>query len=66
MVNYGFYNGKKINNLKNDILDKISVQRRLYYTQIELNSNILGVMFSNFYLNFQYFFEKILIFSKKY
>ena len=38
----------------------------LYYTQIEENSNILGGMFSNFKLIFQYFFEKIKIFSKKY
>ena len=28
--NHGFYNGKKINNLKNDIFDKISVQKSLY------------------------------------
>ena len=49
MVNHGFYNEGKINDLKNDILDKISVQMSLvYYTQIEENSNILGGMFSNF------------------
>ena len=49
MVNHGSYNGKKINNLKEDILEKkISVQMRLYYTRIEENSNIMGGMFSNF------------------
>ena len=46
MVNHGFYNGKKINDLKNDIMDKISVKMSLYFTQIEENSNILGGMFS--------------------
>ena len=45
MVNHGFYIEKKINNLKNHILDKILVQMSLYYTEIEENSNILGGMF---------------------
>ena len=40
MVNHGFYNGKKVNDLKNAILGKISVQISPYYTQIEDNSNI--------------------------
>ena len=62
MVNHGFYTGKKINDLKNDILDKISVQMTFYYTQIEENSNFLGGMFSNIYLIFPYSFEKIKIF----
>ena len=57
-----FHNGKKNNDLKNDILDKVAVQMSLYYTQIGENSNILGGMFSNFKFIFQYFFEKILIF----
>ena len=51
MVNNGFYNGKKINNLKNYILDKISVQMSFYYTQIEENSNIFGGMFCNFFFS---------------
>ena len=58
MVDQDFYSGKKINNSKNDILDKISVQMSLFYTQIEENSNILGGMFSNFRFISQYFFEK--------
>ena len=62
MVNHGFYDGKKINNLKNDNLDKIEVQMSLYYTQIEENSNILGGMFFSFKWIFQYFFKKIKIF----
>ena len=45
MVSHGIYNGKKINNLKNDILEKILVYIRLNYTQIEENSNILWVCF---------------------
>ena len=48
MVNHGFDNGKKINDLKNYILDKISVQTSLYNTQVEENSNILGVGFLTF------------------
>ena len=44
MVNNGLYNGNKINDLKNGILDKILVQISLYYTQIEENSYILGGM----------------------
>ena len=55
MLNHGFYSGGIINDLKHDILDKIAVQMSLYYTQI------LGGMFSNFKLIFQYFFEKIKI-----
>ena len=62
MVNHGFYNGGKINDLNNFIWDKISVQMSLYYTQIKENSNILGGMFSNLQLIFQYFLEKIKIF----
>ena len=57
-----FIMGKKINDLKNDILDKISFEMSFYYTQIGENRNILGGMFSNFYLIFQYFFKKIEIF----
>ena len=45
MVNHGFYNRKKINDLKNNILDKISVQIRLYYTQIKEKIHILGGCF---------------------
>ena len=52
MVNHSFYNGKKIINIKNDILDKIAVKMSLYYTQIEENSSILGGMFSNVKLIF--------------
>ena len=48
MVNQGFYNGKKINDLRKYIFDKISVQMSLYYTQIEENSYLLGGMFSKF------------------
>ena len=48
MVNHGFHNGKNINDLKNYILDKISFQMSLYYSQIEENSNILGGMISHF------------------
>ena len=48
MVNDGFYNGKKIKDLKNAFLGKILGQMSSYYTQIEENSNILGGMFSNF------------------
>ena len=59
MANHGFYNRKKIYDLKNNMFDKISVQMSLYYTQIEENRNILGGMFSNFYLIIQYFVEKI-------
>ena len=43
-----FIIGEQIKYLKNYILDKISVQMSLYYTQIEENSNILEGMFSNF------------------
>ena len=52
MLNNGLYNGNKINDLKNGILDKILGQMRLYYTQIEENSNNLGGMFfsSSFFL----------------
>ena len=42
MVNQGFDNKEKIYDLKNYILDKISIQMSLYYTQIEENSNVLG------------------------
>ena len=45
MVNHGFYNQKKINDLKNDILHKIAVQMNLYYTQVKEINNILGVCF---------------------
>ena len=45
MVNHGFYNGKKINELRNYILDTISVPMSLNYTQNEENSIILGVCF---------------------
>ena len=62
MLNHGFYNGTKINNLKNYISDKIAVQISLHYTQIEVNSSILEGMFSNFKLIFKYFLKKIKIF----
>ena len=52
IVNHCFYNGKKINNLKNIILNKISVKMSVYCTQIEENSNILVVCFLNFSLFF--------------
>ena len=45
MVYHGFYNGKKINDIKNDILDKVVVHISLYYAQIKENSNIWGVCF---------------------
>ena len=41
------------------MFDKILVQMSLYYTQIEENSNVLGGMFSNFYLFIHYFVKKI-------
>ena len=40
MVNPGFYKGEKINDLNIYMLDKISVQMSLYYTQIVENSTI--------------------------
>ena len=56
MGNHCFYNGENIQDLKNDFLGKIIGQMSLNYTQIEENSNILGGMFSNLLLIFQYFF----------
>ena len=44
----GFCNGKKFKIIKNAIFDKITVQISIYYTQIEENSNILGLCFFNF------------------
>ena len=61
MGNHCFYNGEKIRDLKNAFLGKILGQMSLNYTQIEENSNILGGMFSNLSLIFQYFFVKIKI-----
>ena len=58
MVNYGFCSGEKVKDLNNAIFGQILVQMSLYYTQIEDNSNILGGMFSNFKLIFQYLFIK--------
>ena len=48
MVNHGFYNGNKVRNLKDAILNKILVQMSLYYTQIEENTNFWGVGFLTF------------------
>ena len=55
MVNQGFDNREKIYNLKNYILDKISIQMSLYYTQIEENSNVVKVGF--FFFTFSWFFS---------
>ena len=48
MVIHGFCNEKKIKDLKNATLGKMTVQTSLYYTQIEENSNIWGGTFSYF------------------
>ena len=48
MVKQGFCNGKKIKDLKNAILGKITVQKSLYYIQVEENLSIFGGMFSNY------------------
>ena len=40
-----FIMGKKIDDLKNDIFDKISVQMSLYYTQIKGITTFWGVCF---------------------
>ena len=46
MGNHCFYNGKKIQDLKNAFLGKILGQMSSNYTQIEENSNNLSGMIS--------------------
>ena len=62
MVNHGFCYEKKVKDLENAFLGKISVQINIHFTQIEDDSKSLGCMFPNFLLTFQYFIQKIKIF----
>ena len=55
MGNQCFYNGEIFLDPRNAFLGNILGQMSLSNTQIEENSNILGGMFSNFLLIFQYF-----------
>ena len=55
MVNHGFLNSETVNAFENAIVREIKVPIKLYITQIEENSNILGGMFHNLLLIFSVF-----------